>query len=48
VATANPETGAVELNIPAAKVFKAGEANWSIPATPEELAALTLPQAPLD
>lgn len=48
VAKANPETGAVELNIPAAKVFKTGEANWSIPATPEELAALILPQAPLD
>ncbi len=48
VAKTNLETGAVELNIPAAKIFQPGEANWSIPATPEEFAALTLPKAPLD
>ncbi len=48
VATSNPETGLVELNIPAAKVFKAGEVNWAIPDNAEALAAIQLPQAPLD
>ncbi|WP_332998410.1 hypothetical protein [Microcoleus sp. A006_D1] len=28
VATANPETAAVEFNVPTAKVFKPGEVNW--------------------
>ncbi len=32
VVTTNPTTGAIELNIAPAKVFKAGENNWSIPA----------------
>lgn len=31
VAKSNPETGAVELNVSPAKVFKAGSVNWSIP-----------------
>jgi hypothetical protein len=48
VATSNPETGAVELNIPAAKIFKTGEVNWVIPENAEALAAMQLPQAPLD
>ncbi|MFO0546395.1 MAG: hypothetical protein ACK5Z3_22045, partial [Pseudanabaena sp.] len=48
VAKTNPETGAVELNIPVAKVFKAGEANWNIPESPEVLATLQIPQASLD
>jgi hypothetical protein len=48
VATSNPETGAVELNIPVAKVFKQGEVNWNIPESAEVLATLQIPQAPLD
>lgn len=28
----NPATGGIELNVAPAKVFKAGEVNWSIPA----------------
>lgn len=48
VATSNPETGLVELNIPAAKIFKTGEVNWAIPDSAEALAAIQLPQAPLD
>ncbi|MFN9859979.1 MAG: hypothetical protein ACK556_18125, partial [Pseudanabaena sp.] len=48
VAKSNPETGAVELNIPAAKVYKTGEVNWAIPETPEALAAMNLIEAPLD
>ncbi len=31
VARTNPNTAAVELNIPATQVFKAGEVNWFIP-----------------
>lgn len=48
VAKTNPETGAVELNIPVAKIFKQGEVNWNIPESPEVLATLQIPQAPLD
>ena len=48
VAKSNPETGAVELNIPIAKVFKQGEVNWNIPESAEVLATLQIPQAPLD
>ncbi|MBI4784318.1 MAG: hypothetical protein HY785_23810 [Oscillatoriophycideae cyanobacterium NC_groundwater_1537_Pr4_S-0.65um_50_18] len=32
VATANPDTGTVEFNVPPAKVFKAGEGTWAIPS----------------
>jgi hypothetical protein len=28
----NPATGAIELNVPPASMFKAGETNWSIPS----------------
>lgn len=28
----NPATGAIELNVPPAHVFKAGETNWTIPS----------------
>ena len=31
IATTNPATGGIELNVVPAKVFKAGEINWSIP-----------------
>lgn len=31
IARTNPATGAIELNVQPAKVFKAGEINWSIP-----------------
>ncbi|MEO6861233.1 MAG: hypothetical protein ABI180_06800 [Microcoleus sp.] len=31
VATANPDTGVVEFNVPTAKVFKSGEVNWFVP-----------------
>ena len=48
VARANPETGAVELNVPVTKVFQQGEANWNIPESPEVLATIQITQAPLD
>jgi hypothetical protein len=31
VATTNPQTGEIEFNLPPAKVFQSGEANWIIP-----------------
>lgn len=39
IAKSNPQTGVIELNVAPAKVFKAGEASWSIP---------TLSQADID
>lgn len=48
IAKANPETGAVELNIPVTKVYKAGDVNWVIPETPQALANINLIEAPLD
>lgn len=48
VAKANPETDAIELNIPPAKVFKAGEANWDIPDVSQAAMDMQLPNAPTD
>lgn len=48
VATTNPETGAVEFNVPAAKVFKAGEVNWEIPALSSADVEAQKPNAPID
>ncbi|WP_315791178.1 hypothetical protein [Fischerella sp. JS2] len=31
VATTNPQTGEIEFNLPPAKIFQSGEANWFIP-----------------
>lgn len=31
VATTNPQTGEIDFNLPPAKVFQSGEANWFIP-----------------
>lgn len=39
IARTNPATGAIELNVAPAKIFKAGESNWSLP---------TLSQAEID
>lgn len=48
VATTNPETGAVEFNIPPAKVFKSGESNLSIPALSQTDIDAQAPNAPVD
>jgi hypothetical protein len=48
VAKTNPETGAVEFNVPAAKVFKAGEINWSIPTLSSADIEAQTPNAPID
>ncbi len=48
VAKANPETDAIELNVPPAKIFKAGEANWDIPDVSQAAMDMQLPNAPTD
>lgn len=47
VAKANPE-GAVELNIAPAKVFKAGEGDWSIPTLAQADINAQTPNAPVE
>jgi hypothetical protein len=46
--SSNPNTGALEFNLPPAKVFKAGEINWDIPDLAESDLSRTLAQAPTD
>jgi hypothetical protein len=48
VAKTNPETGAVELNVTPAKVFKAGEVSWSIPALSQADVEAQTPNAPIE
>ncbi|MBV8883203.1 MAG: hypothetical protein JO235_04280 [Chroococcidiopsidaceae cyanobacterium CP_BM_RX_35] len=48
VAKTNPERGAIVLNVIPAKVFKAGEGNWSIPnLSPADIDA-KVPNAPIE
>jgi hypothetical protein len=48
ITSANPDTGVVELNVPASGAFKATEINWEIPASTQiEIDAQT-PNAPVD
>lgn len=44
----NPETGALEFNLPPVQVFKTGEVNWDIPEVTEADLNRQLPQAPTD
>lgn len=44
----NPDTGAIEFNLPPTQVFKPGEINWNIPNVPEAGLDPQLPKAPLD
>lgn len=48
IASANPETGVVEFNLPPVKVFKAGEVNWSIPTMTQADIDANVPNAPID
>jgi len=48
IASANPETGVVEFNLPPVKVFKAGEVNWSIPTMSQADIDANVPNAPID
>jgi hypothetical protein len=44
----NPNTGALEFNLPPAKVLKAGDINWDIPDIAQADLNRTLQQAPTD
>ncbi|MBX9253681.1 hypothetical protein H1Q63_06905 [Desmonostoc muscorum CCALA 125] len=48
VAKTNPETGTVEFNVNPAKVFKAGEPNWSIPNLSQADIDAAIPNAPIE
>jgi hypothetical protein len=48
VATNNPETGVVEINVPAAKSFKTGEIDWAIPTLTQTDIDAQTPNAPID
>lgn len=48
VATTNPATGAVELNVPPAKVLKAGEGTWTIPSLSQTEIDAQAPNAPIE
>ncbi|MGL5924941.1 hypothetical protein [Chroococcidiopsis sp.] len=48
VAKTNPQTGAIEFNVRPAKVFKAGETDWSIPVLSQADIDAKTPNAPID
>ncbi|MEG4961163.1 MULTISPECIES: hypothetical protein [unclassified Microcoleus] len=48
VARANPDTGAVEFNVPTAKVFQPGDANWFVPDVTQAYIDTQLPNAPTE
>ncbi|MEG3861271.1 hypothetical protein [Microcoleus sp. herbarium12] len=48
VATANPETAAVEFNVPTARVFKPGEVNWFVPDVSQAYIDTQVPNAPTE
>lgn len=48
VATANPDTAAVEFNVPTAKVFQPGDVNWFIPDVTQAYIDTQVPNAPTE
>ncbi len=48
VVTTNPETAAVEFNVPTAKVFKPGEVNWFIPNVSQAYINTQVPNTPTE
>lgn len=48
VATANPQTAAIEFNVPTAKVFKPGDVNWFVPDVTQAYIDTQLPNAPTE
>ncbi|MBW4562850.1 MAG: hypothetical protein KME32_17210 [Mojavia pulchra JT2-VF2] len=48
IAQTNPQTGAIELNVSPAKVFKAGETTWSIPNLSAVDISAQFPNAPIE
>ncbi len=48
IAKTNPETGALELNIRPAKIFKTSETTWSIPSLTATNVSTQIPNAPIE
>jgi hypothetical protein len=48
IATADPVKGTLALNVPPAKVFKAGEGDWSIPTLTQGDIDAQTPNAPIE
>lgn len=48
VATTNPQTAAVEFNIPTAQFFQPGEINWFVPSVSQAYINTQLPNAPTE
>ena len=48
VARANPDTAAVEFNVPTAKIFQPGQANWFVPDVTQAYIDSQLPNAPTE
>ena len=48
VARANPATGAVEFNVPTAKIFQPGDANWFVPDVTQAYIDAQVPNAPTE
>lgn len=48
VAKTNPETGAIEFNVPPAQVFNIGEGQWQIPTVSQADIDTQTPNAPVD
>lgn len=48
IASSNPQTGVVQFNVSPAKVFKAGDVNWSIPTMTQADIDANFPNAPID
>ncbi|MDF5728526.1 MAG: hypothetical protein PUP92_10945 [Rhizonema sp. PD38] len=48
VAKSNPETSAIEFNVPPAQIFKTSEVNWFIPDTIQAVLDTGISNAPID
>ncbi|MBC1235891.1 hypothetical protein [Nostoc sp. 2RC] len=48
IAKTNPQTGTIEFNVNPARVFKAGESNWSIPNLSQADIDAAIPNAPIE
>lgn len=48
VATANPQTAAIEFNVPTAKFFQPGDLNWFVPDVTQAYIDTQVPNAPTE
>jgi hypothetical protein len=47
VIKSNPDTGAIELNVPTVKVLNSNKANWFIPDISQAIIDTRVPNAPI-